>query len=326
MSQYDADIKFYEKNLNLFFDAVNWNKSADLCVQKILKGQTTTHSQEDESPDSNPYSDEPFLPSPTLRGSSTAPHPSSVVHIDAEKQREILKPFWKSASPDTRSPPRCLAEEWLLFSTEERRALHQYALQHTVPPPTPPELLLKQPEPSADNLTDVELKKRQRDMTRRRQAYRTTATGSKSLTEVTREMIDNIMEMIGAEKDTTSKLRSDSGKEKRMSPGHFSSGEHSEHHHRHRSPKKDLDRKKRRLEPCADETKRLDSSENGRQSRRPSLHRRDSHKHHKRESPDRERSHRSKHKSSSKKSRRNRSGSRGREEKRDSKYIDKAFT
>ncbi|KAF2352645.1 hypothetical protein FHG87_016598 [Trinorchestia longiramus] len=109
-------------------------------------------------------------------------------------------------SEDLRPTPVSLAHEWLLFTRDERVALYEYALQHTQPPPTPPELVLQPGSVTeGDGKEEAVLRKHQRDLRRRRQAYRTAATGSKTLTEVTREVIRNIMELIGVPVDTPHK-------------------------------------------------------------------------------------------------------------------------
>ena len=46
-------------------------------------------------------------------------------------------------SDDTRTPPSCLADEWLKFSIDERKALYKYTLENTVAPAVPPIISLK---------------------------------------------------------------------------------------------------------------------------------------------------------------------------------------
>ncbi|XP_068202332.1 U11/U12 small nuclear ribonucleoprotein 48 kDa protein-like isoform X2 [Palaemon carinicauda] len=146
----------------------------------------------------NTYSEEPLLPCLPLSSQSG-------VLIDAEKQREILKPFWKQAGPDCRTPPKSAGELVANFSKEERLALHEYTLSHAVAVAKPPELLspeevLNSNEPTSGDLTPLELKKAMRDFKRRRQAYRTkVSTKNKSQTQVTREIIHNMMVFFGAE-------------------------------------------------------------------------------------------------------------------------------
>ncbi|XP_064109539.1 U11/U12 small nuclear ribonucleoprotein 48 kDa protein-like isoform X2 [Macrobrachium nipponense] len=125
--------------------------------------------------------------------------------FDAEKQREILKPFWKQAGPDCRTPPKSAGELVANFSKEERLALYEYTLKHAASVAKPPELLspeevLHSHNPTSGDLTPLELKKAMRDFKRRRQAYRTkVSTKNKSQVQVTREIIHNMMVFLGTE-------------------------------------------------------------------------------------------------------------------------------
>ncbi|XP_018017175.1 U11/U12 small nuclear ribonucleoprotein 48 kDa protein [Hyalella azteca] len=199
METENINIKEYEDCLSDFYSAVHWNDEANNCVNKLSTTATVRKSSSTSAvdDDENPYSNEPLLPPPYPIGSSISPKSSSRITIDSTLQREILKPFWKSDAADTRPPPSCLAHEWLLFSREERKALYEYVLLHTQAPPPPPQLVLQPVTEINDSKDEVVIRQQQRDLKRRRQAYRTAATGSKTLTEVTREMINNVMELIG---------------------------------------------------------------------------------------------------------------------------------
>lgn len=147
----------------------------------------------------NEYSNEPLLPSNLV--SST---PIFNVTIDANRQRNLLLPYKQTAAPDTRQSPASAGELTANFSREERLAMYEYTLQNTAAVATPPEILPLETFIPVDNqpkeLSELELKKAMRDFKRRRQAYRTkVSTKNKSQTQVTREIIHNMMVVLGAE-------------------------------------------------------------------------------------------------------------------------------
>lgn len=90
------------------------------------------------------------------------------------------------------------------FTREERLILYEHTLKTATPVATPPELLPVEMTESFESqpkeLSGLELKKAMRDFKRRRQAYRTkVSTKNKTQTEVTREIILNMMALVGVE-------------------------------------------------------------------------------------------------------------------------------
>nr|XP_045581076.1 uncharacterized protein LOC123744894 isoform X2 [Procambarus clarkii] len=131
----------------------------------------------------NEYSAEPFLPSDFVSSAS------NIVTIGYE---------------DTRQPPSSAGELMVNFSREERLAMYEYSLQNASSVAVPPEILPLETLAPVDNqpkgLSELELKQALRDFKRRRQAYRTkVSTKNKSQTQVTREIIHNMMVILGAE-------------------------------------------------------------------------------------------------------------------------------
>ncbi|XP_045138275.1 uncharacterized protein LOC123520230 isoform X2 [Portunus trituberculatus] len=105
-------------------------------------------------------------------------------------------------APDLRHPPASAGELTVNFSREERLILYEHTLKNAASVPTPPELLPMDVSGSSETqpkeLSGLELKKAMRDFKRRRQAYRTKiSTKNKSQNEVTREIIDNMMALLG---------------------------------------------------------------------------------------------------------------------------------
>lgn len=154
-----------------------------------------------DSQNLNEYSDEPLLPS------ASVPLPSSAnftITIDAETQRDLLLPYKSSAGPDTRRPPTSAGELTTNFTREERLAMYEHTIQNAAGVATPHELISMEASNPMDNqpkeLSGLELMKAMRDFKRRRQAYRTkVSTKNKSQTQVTRELIHNMMVYLGVE-------------------------------------------------------------------------------------------------------------------------------
>ncbi|KAG7176007.1 U11/U12 small nuclear ribonucleoprotein 48 kDa protein-like [Homarus americanus] len=183
----------YLKSLNSFIES-----SSDV-INRFTKFPETSETGM-ETLGYNSFSEEPLLPSASI------PSPSAdfALTIDADKQRELLIPYKKIAGPDTRQPPSCAGELTACFSKEERLAMYEYTLQSAARVATPPEILPMETYKSVDNqpkeLSELELMKAVRDFKRRRQAYRTkVSTKNKSQTQVTREIIHNMMVFLGAE-------------------------------------------------------------------------------------------------------------------------------
>lgn len=105
-------------------------------------------------------------------------------------------------APDLRHPPASAGELTVNFTREERLALYEHTLKNATSVAIPPELLPMEAGASSETqpkeLSGLELKKAMRDFKRRRQAYRTKiSTKNKSQTEVTREIIHNMMALLG---------------------------------------------------------------------------------------------------------------------------------
>lgn len=177
-----------------FTKEIGWTKPPDgnnmLEIHKGTEKVSETNSI-------NGYSEEPLLPSFL----PSAPHSFSV-KIDAEKQRNILLPYRKNVAPDLRHPPASAGELTVNFTREERLILYEHTLKNAASVAVPPELLPMEVNASSETqpkeLSGLELKKAMRDFKRRRQAYRTKiSTKNKSQTEVTREIIHNMMALLG---------------------------------------------------------------------------------------------------------------------------------
>ncbi|KAK7065157.1 hypothetical protein SK128_013228 [Halocaridina rubra] len=188
---------FIEKSSSIiekFSNNIGWSPQRDRQVSRVI------HKPLDEE-GKNEYSEEPLLPSSNF-------NPANKITIDAEKQREILQPFWKETGYDSRQTPSSAGEMTVNFSKEERLALYEYSVKHAPSVAKPPELLSVEDvlnnkdhlAASTDKLSPLELKKAMRDLKRRRQAYRTkVSTKNKSQTQVTREIIHNMMVFLGVE-------------------------------------------------------------------------------------------------------------------------------
>ncbi|KAK8382675.1 hypothetical protein O3P69_015477 [Scylla paramamosain] len=126
------------------------------------------------------------------------------------RSKEIfLLPYRKNAvcmkiplAPDLRHPPASAGELTVNFTREERLILYEHTLKNAASVAVPPELLPMEVNASSETqpkeLSGLELKKAMRDFKRRRQAYRTKiSTKNKSQTEVTREIIHNMMALLG---------------------------------------------------------------------------------------------------------------------------------
>ncbi|KAK4323395.1 hypothetical protein Pmani_005889 [Petrolisthes manimaculis] len=179
--------------------------ASQYCLQKGLKSSEVTNSTEKE--ETNEYSEEPLLPSwPSMSLTST----TYTCTIDADTQNNILKPFQKTDVGLERRcmpPPASAGELMAHFTREERLAMYDFTFTHSQAPPTPPQLVPMEALTPADGeepkeLTGLELKKALRDFKRRRQAYRKVSTKDKKYTEVTREIIENMMGFLGMDGDS----------------------------------------------------------------------------------------------------------------------------
>lgn len=82
------------------------------------------------------------------------------------------------------------------FSSDERLALYDYSVKNTAGPSKPPEFTLEIPDSkNGKGLSEKEKLALERDAKRRRVKYKSVHTSKKSHTEVTREVIDNQMEL-----------------------------------------------------------------------------------------------------------------------------------
>ncbi|XP_076063963.1 uncharacterized protein LOC143038537 isoform X2 [Oratosquilla oratoria] len=204
-------IESSERTLEHFLDKIGWS---DFKSPELNTVSDVNSFNREIKLDENKYSEELILPSYMI-----SKEKSQHVIIDAELQKSILEKITDKDAASARPTPSTASELSAEFDTKERLALYEYVIKHTTPPAVLPLVHSMTLDPgeitncdSKDKgqLSHLELMKLERDLKRRRQAYRTkVSTKNKSYSEVLREVVASMMELVDAPSQSGTQLNNE---------------------------------------------------------------------------------------------------------------------